>query len=405
MNRWRVFTSAPHRMFFFGGILQSCLAMLWWLADLGGRYANLYAPLDWSLPPMDIHAFLMLFAIFPFFIFGFLMTTYPRWMNGREVPRTSTVRAFLLMLAGMACFYAALLGNPFGLMLSAVLFLSGWAVGLAALLRVYLESIHPDKRHARITSVVLSLGWLLALCWYLGELIHLEVLVSLARVLGVWLLLFPVFFAVSHRMIPFFSGVVIRDYEVVRPMSALAIAPLCGCVHGVLELSGLPQWTWVADLPLAGLGFYLTWAWRFRASFIAPILAMLHVGFAWLGVAALLYGVQSLAALSGVAVLGRAPLHALTAGYFSGMVLAMVTRVTLGHSGRNLVVDRLTWTLFLVFQGVALLRMGADWPGLPWGARAWVLLVAGMLWLAVFGVWAWRFAPMYWRPRSDGRPG
>src|SRR5665647_2858204 len=74
---WSMFSSAPHRMFFFGGAVQSILTLTWWLADLGGRYGGFYAPISWTISPTDAHAFLMIYSFFPFFIFGFLMTTYP----------------------------------------------------------------------------------------------------------------------------------------------------------------------------------------------------------------------------------------------------------------------------------------------------------------------------------------
>jgi uncharacterized protein involved in response to NO len=156
---------------------------------------------------------------------------------------------------------------------------------------------------------------------------------------------------------------------------------------------------------MAGTALYLTWAWRLRASFAQPILAMLHIGFAWLGVALLWSAVQSLALLDGYAVLGRAPLHALTIGYFGGMVLAMITRVTLGHSGRMLVVEKAVWIMFLLFQMTALLRMAGDFPGVAFGLRGWLYLAAALLWLACFAFWCRRYLPIYWRPREDGQPG
>ena len=155
-NTWMTFSAAPHRMFFFGGVLQSVLVMAWWLADLAGRYGGFYAPIAWSVAPPDAHAFLMLYGLFPFLIFGFLMTTYPRWMNGEEVERRYYVPGFLLMFTGMLVLYAGLVWGWL-LALSALQYLAGWGVALAGLLRVYFKAQHPDKRHARITSIMLTL--------------------------------------------------------------------------------------------------------------------------------------------------------------------------------------------------------------------------------------------------------
>jgi uncharacterized protein involved in response to NO len=401
---WQTFSSAPHRLFFFGGTVQLVLAMAWWLVDLGGRYGGYYPPISWSVSPPDAHVFLMLFGIFPFLMFGFLMTVYPRWMNDEPVERRFYVPAFLLMAAGMLVFYPGLVWMPV-LTLSALLYLAGWAVGLTALLRVYFCASHPDKRHARITSTMLTIGGLLAAAWFAGELGGWAWPVMVAKSAGIWLFLFPMFFAVSHRMIPFFSANVIPHYVVVRPNWALAVMPPGGLIHMLLELNGYSAWTWLPDLVMAGTALYLTWAWRFRASFAQPILAMLHIGFAWLGVAFLLLAIQSLALLLGHAVLGKAPLHALTIGYFGGMVLAMITRVTLGHSGRMLMVERAVWVMFLLFQLTVLLRIAGDLPGVAFVARGHLYLCAAALWLACFGFWATRYLPIYWRPREDGQPG
>jgi NnrS protein len=77
----------------------------------------------------------------------------------------------------------------------------------------------------------------------------------------------------------------------------------------------------------------------------------------------LLYAVQGLVLFTSGGtswVLGLAPLHALGIGYFAGMVLAMASRVTLGHSGRPLVMDEFTWRIFLGFQFAALFRVLPD---------------------------------------------
>ncbi len=399
---WNTFSSAPHRMFFLGGVVQSLLTLCWWLIDLGGRYGGLYPPVAWAISPTDAHAMLMVYGFFPFFIFGFLMTTYPRWMNGEEVERRVYVPAFLLLAAGALLLYAGLVAGGSLITIALALFLEGWAMGLYALLRVYLRAKHPDKRHATITSTVLALGWLLLAGFALGH----PLLVEAAKVCGIWVLLLPVFFAVSHRMIPFFSANVITGYRIVRPGWALILIPGGALLHAVLELTGQLPWLWLADLPMALGAIYLSRAWQLRASLATPILGMLHVGFAWLGIALLLYAAQSLVLLTtGQLLLAKAPLHALTIGYFTSMLLAMVTRVTLGHSGRTLAADRLTWGIFLAFQSVALLRIAAELPGLEFEARSHLYLCAAVVWLACFGLWSWKFAPIYWKPRPDGRPG
>ncbi|EEF26164.1 conserved hypothetical protein [Ricinus communis] len=212
-------------------------------------------------------------------------------------------------------------------------------------------------------------------------------------------------FSVSHRMIPFFSGNVIPNYRIVRPYWALGLVVFGALLHAITELNGSTTWLWMVDFPMAVTAIYLTVAWRPIASLKVPLLGMLHISFAWLGVAFALFGIQSLALMLGHFILGKAPLHALALGYYASITLAMVTRVTLGHSGRPLVADRLVWGIFLVFQLVVVLRVVAELPGVSFFARSHFFLCAAVLWLACFSLWARRFAIMYWLPRADGKPG
>lgn len=387
-------------MFFFGGAVQLLLTMIWWMADLGGRYGGFYPAISWSISSIDAHAFLMIYGLFPYFMFGFLMTTYPRWMNGGEVERHHYVTAFLLFVVATILFYTGLVIGKVLLKIALVIFMAGWGMGLYALLRVYFQATHPDKRHATITSVVLTLGWLLVAGFTTGKVQFLDI----ARVGGIWLFLLPLFFVVSHRMIPFFSGNVIKNYTIVRPSWALVLIPVGAMLHALFELTGHQSWTWIVDLPMAIGAIYLTRAWQLRASLANPILGMLHIGFAWLGIALMLYTGQSLMLfVSGQLILAKAPLHALTVGYFSSMLFAMITRVTLGHSGELMKADRLTWGIFIVFQLVAVLRIFSELPGLSFSLHSQLYLCAGILWLICFGLWFQKYAPIYWKPRPDVR--
>lgn len=168
-------------------------------------------------------------------------------------------------------------------------------------------------------------------------------------------------------------------------------------------MAGQGAYTWIVDLPAALVALWLSWQWRLLPALRVPLLGMLHLGFAWFGIGLALYAVQGLAAGFGVTVLGLAPLHALGVGFFASVLLAMVSRVTLGHSGRPLVADRLTWGLFLGLEAVVLTRLLADL--VPWSWSGGVMLVAVLGWLGVFGAWSWRYLPIYWRARADGRPG
>ncbi len=113
------------------------------------------------------------------------------------------------------------------------------------------------------------------------------------------------------------------------------------------------------------------------------LLAALHLAFAWLPIAFALYAMQSLLAfLDQGFLLGRAPVHALSIGFFGSMLVAMVTRVTQGHSGRPLQMGVVPWITFVLLQVVALVRIHAE---VGPDAALW-LVIAAFGWLVAFFV-------------------
>ena len=103
-------------------------------------------------------------------------------------------------------------------------------------------------------------------------------------------------------------------------------------------------------LGLGAAGCLLVWLavrWGLVQSLKIKLLAMLHGGFVWFGLALLLAATSHALQALGHAGLGLAPLHALTLGYLGCTLIAMVTRVASGHSGRPLAVDGIAWGLYL----------------------------------------------------------
>jgi len=382
------------------GTLQAILAILWWLTDLAGRYGQWFTPINWAIPSVWAHLFLLIFGLFPPYMFGFLMTTYPRWMSGMPVARQHYLGAAALLGGGILLTYGGLLAGRWWLLAGLLVYLAGWALGLYALLRVYASAQRPDVLHARITSGVMAIGLLLLLGYWIGILFEDANWVALAREGGIWWFLFPVFFAVSHRLIPFFSQSALPDYVAFRPDWALWSITSGAMAHGVMTWFGLHPWLWLVDLPMAAVALWMSWRWEMRRTFQLRILAMLHVAFLWAGIGLLVIGLQSLGQWLGIDLIsGRSALHALLIGYFTSMLVAMSTRVTLGHSGQPLVADRQAWTLFIAIQGAALLRLLAETSlnlGHPF---AWLLLSA-LIWISAFTVWSVKFMPLYWRSPS-----
>lgn len=400
---WDHMSAAPHRSLFLAGALQGVLTLLWWVFDLTGRYAIAGSMTTWSIAPTWAHAFLMIYGFFPFFILGFLFTTYPNWMNGEKVKPREYMTTCLLMAIGIMLFYAGLCVDKTLITAGVAIMLAGWSIAVFVLFRILLNTPDQDKRHAKVTSIALFMGWLGVAAYLLWLMTENSAALNFSRTAGIWFFLLPIVLTVSHRMIPFFSSRVLDNYVMVRPFWMLWLMLACIVAHGGLQWLEMTAYQWMADFPLALCALYLSYRWGFLRSFSVSLLAVLHFSFLWLGLSMTLYAAQSLVyMLSGNLLFGLAPLHALSIGFFASMVLAMASRVTIGHSGRPLELDHTTWLLFLGFQSATVLRILADI--IP--AMAPILYVAaGLAWLGCFVLWAAKYAPIYWRQRVDGKPG
>ncbi len=404
---WRAFTAAPHRVMMLGGAVQVVATMLLWTAELAGRALPGLPPLALALPPAWAHAFLMLYGTFTFYLFGFLMTTYPRWMGGPPVPRTRYVAAFLLLAGGMAALYVGLLVGERPLVVAGgAVFLSGFGAGVRALWAVYRAApASADRFYETILNGVLLLAGGGMLAWLAAAGGAGAAWARVSVEIGLWWFLLPLLVTVGHRMIPFFSECVLEGYRPWRPRWTLVAMLAASLARGWLALAGGTRWMWLPDLALAALALAHSARWGLARSFSVRLLAVLHVAWLWLGIGMVLQLLHDLAILGFGPPLGRAPLHALGVGFVAGMTMAMATRVTLGHSGRPLVMDRLNWALFWVLMAAAAVRVAAELPPAAAALGAGGLLAAALLWLSAFGPWAARLLPIYLRPRADGRPG
>lgn len=400
-GRLAVFAAAPHRAFFFGGMVAALASMLWWWVCMAvpGQCAASAA-----LPPGWAHALLLLYASFSFFIFGFLLTVYPRWMNTAEISRRAYFGAFLLMFAGFGSMISALLGVEAGYPLGVSLLAAGWLTAFAQLVATVWRTEKLAPQALLTTPVVLVglIGLAMAdLWWWTGEWQWMYLSLKFA----VWGFLVPLFFAVSHRMLPFFAHCVRPDYPMYRPGWTLGAVAACCAGHLYLESIHQFQWLFLFDVPCLLICAWLWLAWRPWRCLRPALLGTLFVSFAWLLVALGLFAAQSLVfRITGEFVLGRAPLHALMIGFFTSMMVAMVTRVSRGHSGRPLVMNRFEIAVFLVVQLAALLRIAAEWPGMSEQTEL-LNRTAAAVWLLALAPWALRWMGIYWRPRLDGKPG
>jgi uncharacterized protein involved in response to NO len=135
--------------------------------------------------------------------------------------------------------------------------------------------------------------------------------------------------------------------------------------------------------------------WQTRRVLDDALLWSLHLGHAWVGIGFACLGVADLTGL----LPGSSGLHALTAGAFGSMILAVMSRVPLGHTGRPLRAPRPVAIGYGLVSLGALLRVLG--PALAPGATA--LLLSGLLWSAGFALFSAAYAPILLSPRVDGR--
>ncbi len=390
--------NVPHRFFFLAAVAQLALISLWWLGVLGARALDPQSAPPAAMPDTVVHAFAMLYGFAPLLMFGFLFTAGPRWLGVTPPSPAQWNLPGSLAAAGALAVVPMQLFVPdaWGVQIAAATFAVGWTWLLLLFLRLIRRSSMPDKVHAVAVFAALSAGaGGVALFALQGSAAFVPM-----RIIGLWLYLLPAFVVVCHRMIPFFTASALPFVTAFRPWWLLAVMAGAPVAHGVLEAADLPAWTWTVDLPAAAVLLWVVARWGLVDSLANRLLAMLHVGFAWYALGFLLYGAHSLALLLELPTTQLAPLHALTMGFAASLVMAMVTRVTCGHSGRTLAADTLTWRLFLLLQVAACARVAAALVTEPV-----VMAAIALLWVAAVVPWCIKYAPLYWRARADGRPG
>ena len=396
--RWLI--AAPHRLFFFLASVLLLLASAWWAVVLVLRLFG--TGMLGAIAPTLVHATAMLYTFLPMYMFGFLFTAGPSWLAVKGPNAPALLPGALLAFAGGALLIVLSFFSMPASGAAALVLCACWVRHVLLFGRLIRQSKAADRTHAMLVLTfmlpgIAGLATYALLCF--GDNLRWF---SWVKVAGLWWFAIPVFLVVVHRMLPFFTASALPSIAVWRPYWVLWCFLAAALGHGGIELAGLSRIGWALDGPAALFLFWLGLRWGLVHSLRIRLLAMLHVGFVWLGIAYALYAVDTASVFVGARGIGLAPLHAATMGFAATIMFAMVTRVTRGHSGRSLEADDATWRLFWLLQAATLLRLGAEfWPQ----AYAWLVTAAVLAWLAAFAGWAWNYVPAYLRPRSDGKPG
>jgi uncharacterized protein involved in response to NO len=379
------------RPFFLAAGVSALVLVPWW----AGSFA-FGIPLFSAWPPTLWHAHEMLYGFIAAAIAGFLLTAVPSWTGQRGFAGLPLMLLAALWALGRILVCSSRLW-PLPIVAAADLaFLPALAVLVAQPL------LRAKNRNTPLLAV-LGLLWACNAAFYWGVAGLDATRAALALRIGIDVVLVLVT-VIGGRIVPAFTSSGLKSQGDALPLRAwrvltpLAIGlMLAVAVVDLVRPDGVVA-GWVA-LAAALVQAARLLQWRSLQTLRMPIVWVLHLGYAWLPLGLALKG---LAILDG-AVFAAFWLHALTIGALSTMILAVITRATLGHTGRPLVVSAAMVVAYLLLAVAAIVRVF----GLLWWRHNYpaVVVVSGLLWTGAFATYVAIYGPMLCSPRVDGRAG
>jgi len=364
------------------------LAVAVWLAMIAGVFA-----LPSALGPVDWHAHEMLFGYAVTAVAGFLLTAIPNW-TGR-LPVSGSRLALLVGLwaiGRLAVATSAVIGVEAAAAVDVAFLLVFWATILREILA---------GRNWR-NLIVAGLVGFLVVC---NLLIHLEYMgVAETAALGFRLAITGMLLLITligGRIVPSFTrNWLAKGGETVLPSPfgrldrlALAVSVAAGLLWAFLPEGVL---TGVVVL-FAALSNGLRLArWRGHKTLAEPLVWILHLGYGWIAAGFALLAVSLLTS----ALPQTAAIHAFTAGAVGTMTLAVMTRATLGHTGRTLTAGPWTTAIYVLVTVSGLLRVASP---IMADVEVAVVVLAGLCWIAAFGLFVAFYGPLL--VGRSARPG
>lgn len=379
------------RPFFLAAGLYAVIAVGAWAWILvAGR-----APFG-ELPPHLWHGHEMLFGFIGAAIAGFLLTAVPSWTGSRGFAGAPLVLLSALWLAGRVAFASAAV-LPWPAVAAAEL---AFLPLLAFLIgRSLVQERNRNFPMLVIVAVLWGIdGWFL---WALAAADYLQAGLALRTGIGVVLLLVTV---IGGRIVPAFTANALRARGIaaeittrkpveVATIGSMALAVVVDALAPGQQAAGI-----VALIAALAQAVRLA-GWRSLRTFDDPIVWVLHAAYAWLPLGLALKAVHLLAGAPWAAQW----LHALTIGVAAMMIMAVMTRASLGHTGRPLVVARSIAVAYALLLGAALVRVFG--PALLPASYLATVETAALLWIAAFAIYVAVYAPILTRERADGKPG
>jgi uncharacterized protein involved in response to NO len=377
------------RPFFLGAGVWAVIAIAVRLADVWGFDSGGFVFHDSTL----WHAHAFLFGYASAVVAGFSLTAVPNWTGRLPISGIPLLVLFSLWFAGRVVLF--LPAMPIAVVIAVD---AAFLPVLAAVLGREVLTAR-NVRNLPVCALVLLLG-------AANLVFHLESSGAIpaeghAVRIGVSMLTLLIGL-IGGRIVPSFTNNWFARHKM--PRDATNESFLNWLVHGSSAVAVLawilaPYSLFTAAACLAGFAAHtarlVQWrGWRTRTD---ALVAILHVGYAWIPIGFLLLS-ASIALATPIPSTG---LHALTAGAIGTMTLAVMTRATLGHTGRALHASNGTIAIYAAVTISAVSRVAAGFA--PDFAAAF-LTISGTLWLAAFASFVAVYGPMLLTARLGGEP-
>lgn len=393
-----VLAQRAFRVLFLAAGLHAVVAMLAWLGWLGLQLFSIGSalPTDFAAPALW-HAHEMLFGFTAAVIGGFLLTAVPNWTGTQPLCGPPIAALALVWLAGRVAVWTSAFWPPALVAVIDLAYLPGVTVAVAlALVRV--------KQWRNLVFPLLLSG-----LWVAQGLVHLERMglsLSTSRFgfrLAIGLIIVTIVI-VAGRIVPNFTGNWLRQRGLgeLRPSPKWLEVIVLSVTIAALASDLMP----VPPAVVGGLALTAAAAhgarmsgWRTRQVLSEPILWVLHLGYGWLIFGFLLRA----ASLLSSQVPETAALHAFTIGAFGTLVLGIMSRASLGHTGRPLTLaPAIAWAYAMLSTAALVRSLGPVLLPQWYGAE---LMLTGTLWVGGFALFTAIYLPILAQPRRDGGAG
>lgn len=375
------------RPFFLGGSLLALIVVPLWLLALAGQF-------DWSPAGgwLAWHRHELLFGFGLAIVAGFLLTAVQTWTGQPGVSGKPLAALVLLWLAGRLAWLGA---APWPLLVVLEL---GFPLLLAGLMGRTLWKVR-QQRNYPLVALLLLLTLVDAIA--MAGLVAGNDAWQRQGVLGGLWLVAAMMGLIGGRVIPFFTQRGLGRKDMVNPWAWLDWLLLGGSALVALLYAAGP-----ALLPSAPIGLLFAALalghlvrlvrWHDRGLWRVPLLWSLHLAYAWLALACLGMALWHF----GVPLNPSMAVHCLTVGGMAGLILAMIARVSLGHTGRPLLPPKGMTLAFVLLNLAGLSRVLLVPLHTHMG-----LGIAALCWALAFGLFVRGYGPMLMQARLDGHPG